>query len=504
MWLRLLVALVALFSSYPVTAAVAIGSLSHVAPPPAGSVLYQLTRAQAINRSDAGDLSSIAIQTNITTGNFVVYLSDYESAVYSLPYPAFQPVGVHPSNLPQTECGAIYYVAVHPISQLVYFSAWDSQTGRIGHYQPDGTVSMYTPLSNTTHYQLLWECWALTFSLDGSWLYFGNYLLEEPWFTIVQFNVTDGSVVRWLLANEKDSGNALALTSDEQQYVYVVRSGTKESERTNATISVYSPTGLDKHVEVQFTLVDVNSQEDAVFASMAWHDDLLYVANGQVVHVLNGTLLRDQGVVQTVAVFSAHMEQPIHLAVMPDSTVVVVDIQEGLLFLQGLQVATSSSNSSSSSSSSSSSLSSSTSSLLLSSSSFLSSSSSPSRSSLTSSTTSSCSVSSFTAPSPASTSSSSSSSGCPVPSCPDATDGAAWSSSMEYALSVAGSLLIGLVVGLCIGLVLMPRWRRSKSRSKWSNAAAREERKRQRELAWSLMRQEQRVDTSASLVHVHE
>ena len=506
-------------------------SLSSISPtsssslPSGGTLLYLLSANVAMNISGDNTVNSIAFQTNNITGDFNVILASHNpAAVYSLPYPAFQPVDAHSTGCSAQNCDSRIYVAVHPISQEVYFTLVHDHgaVGQIGYFLPNGSVSIFYPRNDEPDEfeSLLSECWSFEFSTDGAYLYFGNQQVEGQ-FSIVQFDSTDGSIVRQLLTNEK-GGWALAFTTDDEQYVYVMRAGVEDGQHANnGSISVYSPTSVVKQREVTFTLSPAKYQREVLTAGMAWHDDVLYVADGSVVQAIDGVLLREQAQIHVLFVFSTRMWNPVRVAVMPDSTVVVGDYNVGLLILQGLGTASSSSSSptsisaasQSSSSSVSSSLSSSTSPLVSSSSSSsssasapISSSSSPSSSpsSLASSSTSFPHlVSSATVRVFSSSSSSSLSSRSPAPLHPDDDRATvAWSSSVEYALSIIASLLIGVAVGLSIALLLMPRWRNYQSRSRRSKKA-RSGVKGKRELTHSLMTLEERSEMVSPVVIVH-
>ena len=266
----------------------------------------QLSANDALNETSPLTIQSLAIRRNTTTGHLAVILANNDEVEHSLAYPApYEPHFTYHGNCITETCGQVAQVDVHPVSQAVYFAgdAHDvSVGGVIGQFMDDGTVSTYMPTNVSTHEPLLYACWALAFSMDGSYLYYGSLYSSEK-DVVVQLNASDGSFVRRLLTDETDDtdGTPLALTTDQHDWVYVLRAGVAP-QLSDGSISVYPPTAEKRTRKVPFTL-SIGSVGSDVAGGLAWHDDVLYVADSEWVHAINGTLLRMEGLVKSVFVF---------------------------------------------------------------------------------------------------------------------------------------------------------------------------------------------------------
>ena len=472
---RILVSLASLLLAFHVAAVVSVSvTAAAAAAPPApapGTVLYQLPVWSVMNVTNSSNFitslsAGVVTVTDATRTSSTVSVcsSNYDPAVYCLPYPALSPVtALQAHNL------SVLAVAVQPITGYVWFAAQitsggtdDSEAHRhsVGYFWPNGSVAA---AYNRT---LLGSCWSLMFSPDGSYLYYGSVQTADV-DSVIQINSTDGSFVRALTCDPATDGPARAIAVDEQHRVIVLRAGVQNGNHSNGTLTLYSNSSHSTQQPERRVMLDLRPlpgvEFDTCVGDMAWHAGLLYVADGGRVRVINGSLLRDSGVVQIVFEFNqGNMQAAIHLAILPDSTVVVSDdITATVLFMQGLQTSNTTGDGGSSSSSSTSppptALSSSSSSTSSTSSSSSSSSSSPSSSSSSSSSVIWTPLSG--APTSSSTYTSYSASGSAAP-CPIDTGS---SGSSVGVLVLAGAVIAALLCGVVIGVGLTVWSKRHKS-----------------------------------------
>ena len=319
-----------------------------------GRLLLQLDTAAAVNESDPNPISSLALQSSRSHSGVTVLLANFDLQLHALPHPTHAPVPVTAidASCSFESCSGLSYVAVHPLSQEVYFTGYNNslQGGIVGHVLSADSVKVWAPLDSSTGAPTLQDCFGLAFSVDGQSLYYGSYHDSTGHYGVWQLDAEQGGVLAQQPTGNDTAGATLAFAVDVSACLYVLSAGGPH-ERSRGSLSVLGCTDVPS--VAQASLLLLAPPGGAVLAGLAWHRDVLYVANGETVLAIDAAVLRDRGVAVSVHVFTAGMSTPVAVAVMPDSTVVVGDTATGLLFLQGMSVAPSSLSSPSSSSSSS-------------------------------------------------------------------------------------------------------------------------------------------------------